>query len=302
MASTESGEGRGPQVVRLAAPPAAQLAMLQQLVVDSGWNQTPADWSLFLRKGAVYAVHDARARIVASGAVLPMGPSLPPGSACAATGVAWISMILVTPAQRGAGLGRAVFERCLRHVQADGRIAMLDATPAGEALYAKFGFTPLWRLARWRREAMPRQAAPGPAAAAQGAPAFDRLATLDAQALGFMRTGLLADLVGRPGCACIERAGAVAVVRPGRSARHVGPLLGADEVAAAQLLHEIAGAEPGPLLVDVPDDRPLLHRALEAAGFRRERPFARMALVAPGQLPPTGRTQLIHAVAGPEYA
>ncbi len=44
-------------------------------------------------------------------------------------------MILVLPEMRGAGLGRAMFKRCLQAVQDAGRAAMLDATPAGEALY-----------------------------------------------------------------------------------------------------------------------------------------------------------------------
>ena len=47
---------------------------------------------------------------------------------------------------------------------------MLDATPAGEALYRSFGFQVLWRLTRWRREARAEDVA---AEAAQGT--LDRL-------------------------------------------------------------------------------------------------------------------------------
>ena len=110
-------------------------AQLQQLVVDSHWNQLPADWAQFFQLGTLYAVRDARGAITASGAVLPMGAPGAPGPA-----VSWISMILVTPAQRGQGLGRAVFASCLAQVLAEDRVPMLDATPQGEALYAQFGF------------------------------------------------------------------------------------------------------------------------------------------------------------------
>ena len=76
--------------------------MLDALVAASGWNQTAHDWRLFERLGTLHGVRDGEGQLVASGAVLPM------------EGVAWISMILVRPAARGQGLGRAVFARCQR--------------------------------------------------------------------------------------------------------------------------------------------------------------------------------------------
>ncbi|MEJ8836208.1 GNAT family N-acetyltransferase [Ramlibacter sp. AN1133] len=336
---------------RLLAPSAGDLAGLQQLVVDSHWNQLAADWEVFLRAGTVHVVRDGGGRIVASGAVLPMG----------ASEVAWISMILVTPARRGAGLGRAVFGQCLAQVQAEGRIAMLDATPAGEALYAQFGFRAQWRLGRWRREgagerrwrnaglslalqrqptgearrrqpagealqrqptgearrrqpagealqrqpageALQRQPA-GEALQRQPAgEALRALMELDERALGFDRSGLIAQLADRPGSRCIADADAAALVRDGRTARHIGPLLARSESAAVRLLQDMLDAEDATLLVDLRDDRPLLRGALEAAGFRHERPFARMALPAPGQVLPAGDGALLHAVAGPEFA
>jgi GNAT superfamily N-acetyltransferase len=272
---------------RLAATSADELAALQQLVVDSRWNQLPADWEVFLRAGTVHVVRDAAGRIIASGAVLPMGTSA----------VAWISMILVTPARRGAGLGRAVFGACLGQTQAEGRIPMLDATPAGEALYTQFGFRPQWRLARWRREARA-----GGERHVGGEASPQAVLALDAQALGFDRSPLLARLADRSGSACIANAHAAALVRDGRSARHIGPLLARTESAAVQLLRDIVDAEDAALLVDLRDARPLLRAALETAGFRHERPFARMALLAPGQVLPAGDGALLHAVAGPEYA
>ena len=141
MASTEAIAAQ-----RVPALTPEVQAQLQQLVVDSHWNQLPADWAQFFQLGTLYAVRDARGAISASGAVLPMGAPTSPGPA-----VSWISMILVTPAQRGQGLGRAVFASCLAQVLAEDRVPMLDATPQGEALYAQFGFEPQWRFTRWRR-------------------------------------------------------------------------------------------------------------------------------------------------------
>jgi hypothetical protein len=56
------------------------------------------------------------------------------------------------------------------------------------------------------------------------------------------------------------------------------------------------------LLIDVPDERPVLRGALAAAGFAPQRGFARMALATAEQRVPQGQIRFIHAVAGPEFA
>lgn len=260
--------------------------MLDALVAASGWNQTAHDWRLFERLGTLHGVRDEAGQLVASGAVLPMD------------GVAWISMILVMPAARGQGLGRAVFARCLEQVKAAGLVAMLDATPQGEPLYASFGFTPRWRLTRWQREA-----APATASLATDKPALDNLAALDAQALGFARPAVLADLLGREDSRCVRNGLGFGLVRAGRTAHHIGPLLSSDEATAAALLTQAARGIDGRIYVDVPDDRKAMTAALRAAGFTPQRSFARMALATrEGAQPPTGHPAFIHAIAGPEFA
>lgn len=292
MASTESASARRIEVEPLAQLDATALAMLQGLVADSHWNQVAADWALFDAAGAIQVVRE-NGRIVASGAVLPMGRS-----EAGATGVSWISMILVTPAERARGLGRAVFGRCLEQVQASGRIPMLDATPAGEALYRQFGFEPQLRLTRWRREA---RAATQPALS-DLLPGLDTLVALDRQALGFERPRLLADLLARPSTLCVRTAQALALVRAGRTAHQIGPLLAADAAAAAAALTRAAASLDGAIYIDVPEPRPRMHAALEAAGFQPQRGFARMARVDRGQVSPAGQYALLHAIAGPEFA
>ena len=276
-------------VTRLAAPSAGELAMLGELVTASHWNQVAADWDLFLSQGSVHVIRDAQGRIIASGAVLPMGNAAP--------GVAWISMILVLPQVRGAGLGKAVFGACLREIRAMGRIPMLDATPAGEALYTQFGFEPSWRSTRWRRPAPDgKTLAPAVPGEAQ------RLLQWDAEALGFARAEVLGALARRAGSACHANAGAVALVRAGHVAHQLGPLLAQDGAAAARLLEAVSASVAAPLVADVPDERPAMDEALRRLGFKEERRFARMALLAPGQRAPTGRQAWMHAIAGPEFA
>jgi len=279
MASTDAG----PAVQPLGALTPATQAMLDALVAHSGWNQTARDWAIFSREGEICAVRDAEGRIIASGAVLPMGAQ-----------VVWISMILVAPEARGRGLGRAVFQHCLDRTRAAGRTACLDATPDGERLYRQFGFAPLFGLTRWQREAR------GDAMAARrrAPPAQDTWAALDAQALGAPRPAVLADLLAREDTACVRSAQGFAIVRQGRIAQHIGPLLAAGEAAAAALLARATQGLAGRVFVDVPEGRPLIAQWLRDAGFTPQRGFLRMAL---GDRPPRGQTAFIHAIAGPEF-
>lgn len=286
MASTEAIH-----VQRLEAFTTQAQAQLQQLVVDSHWNQLAADWALFFSLGTIYVVRDGNGDIVGSGAVLPMGASL--GGAAQ---VSWISMILVSPAQRGHGLGRDVFASCLAHVTAEGRVPMLDATPQGEALYAQFGFEPTWRFTRWRR---PRQEE-----VTTDWPADDsahHLLQLDWQALGFDRRALLSEMAGRKGARFMRHGEASSLLRPGRTAVHIGPLHATDEAEGARLLEAISAAVSDVLVIDVPQGHRLMEAALKAQGFTPERPFVRMVLAKGLKLPKT-RTEIMQAVAGPEYA
>ena len=274
------------------------LAMLCELVAHTGWNQTAQDWGVFFQCGAIYVVRDAQGRIAASGAVLPMGESRP-GYLASLTGrgVAWISMILVRPDMRGRGLAHRVFERCMGDIRERGRIAMLDATPQGEPLYQQYGFEPLWRLTRWQREARPATGPELPLAK----PDLETLAELDQESLGFSRKTLLSELVDRPDSRYVRHVLGLAVVRSGRVAHHIGPLIATNEPTAVAVMRQAVAALSGPVVIDVPDARPLLRQALADAGFAPQRGFLRMARALAEQRIPRGQTHFIHAIAGPEF-
>lgn len=266
---------------------ATTLAMLDHLVVQSHWNQIAADWQLFAREGRIQVLRSTAGRIVASGAVMPMGER-----------DAWISMILVDPIYRAQGLGSRIFSACLQDIEGLGRRAWLDATPAGEPLYQKFGFRPLWRLSRWQRGPQPRRADALPINPQANPQAIASLAALDAEALGFARPALLQDLATREGSQLIHRAQSFAIVRQGRVAQHIGPLIATHEAEACALLRHIAHSLEDTLFIDVPDARPQMRHALEREGFSQQRPFTRMVR---SNDTAQGHTHFIHAIAGPEY-
>src|SRR5205814_3632211 len=117
---------------------AAELPDAEALVREAGWNQVAADWEIFRALGTVYAARTG-GHVVATAATLPYGE------------FAWISMVLVAGAQRRKGLGTRLLDRCIADLRASGRVAVLDATPAGRPLYHALGFEDAWgyhRLAR----------------------------------------------------------------------------------------------------------------------------------------------------------
>jgi GNAT superfamily N-acetyltransferase len=254
------------------------------LSTEAHWNQNEADWRFFLTKGIVFGVRDNDRRLVASAALLPYGPEN-----------AWISMVLVTASWRRRGLATRLVDTCLNVATKQGLTCWLDATPAGAGVYGPLGFTPTLQLRRLRLEnsTLPKA---DPAAVL---PAGDlaQLTARDLGAMGFDRSPLLAEFAGRPGSRLLSSAGAVALVRAGRTADHIGPLFADGAKPALAMVNSIVRSSTGPLLIDAVSTQEEFLQDLTGAGWKVERPFQRMrfgrATVKSAELP--------FAVAGPEF-
>jgi hypothetical protein len=89
----------------------------------------------------------------------------------------------------------------------------------------------------------------------------------------------------------------MALVRNGRTARHIGPLLSDRADLALALVDAIVSSETVPWLIDAVHSQEEFLSGLAASGWNIERPFQRMrfgsAIVSPAQPP--------FAVAGPEF-
>jgi GNAT superfamily N-acetyltransferase len=263
----------------------------------SGWNQTERDWQTFLHaapRGALVA--EESGTVVGSVATMPYGR------------FTWISMVLVDPKARGQGIGTLLLERGLALV-AEGSAARLDATPAGEVLYRKLGFTAEYGLARWfLDEARPLQPAPHCAdgiARPFEATDWPAVREMDLRAFGASRLGLLDRLAHEaPEYAWVlGRAGGglcgFLFGRHGYVREHLGPLVADDHQSAGALLDSCLASHPRrAMFIDAPDDQLAWRDALSAAGFAIERPFLRMHR---GRLTAPGDPSLIFAIAGPEF-
>ena len=254
------------------------------LSTEAHWNQNEDDWHFFLTKGIVFGVRDNERRLVASAALLPY-----------TAGNAWISMVLVTASWRRRGLATKLVDLCLDVATKQGLTTWLDATPAGAAVYGPLGFTPALQLRRLRLEnATPPTTGAPHLLSVHGLALFIKR---DISAMGFDRSVLLAELGGRPGSRLLSNGDAVALVRDGRTTRHIGPLFADSPDRALALIDDIVRSERGPVLIDAVSTQDEFLTRLTNSGWTIERPFQRMRF---GRATAKA-TELPFAVAGPEY-
>jgi ribosomal protein S18 acetylase RimI-like enzyme len=283
------------QALPISPLTAADLDAAQALVAEAGWNQMRADWELFIELGAAFKVTAEDGEVAATAATLPFAR------------FGWISMVLVGRHHRRQGIATALLERCIARLRERGLVPVLDATPAGRAVYRPLGFRDGWQITRWRRTgrgaALPD--AGGDAAATVRALREDdwpEILALDEKAFGADRIAVLRRLESRSrGFACVAerdcRVAGYLLGRDGRQAMQVGPIVAQDQgLATALLAHALARID-GPVLLDVLDRHTGFPPRLTAAGFAVERSYTRMTLDAGAGF---GDADLMVAIAGPE--
>jgi GNAT superfamily N-acetyltransferase len=253
-----------------------------ELSREAQWNQNEADWRFFLRKGTVYGLRDTASNLIATAALLPYTRR-----------EAWLSMVLVTESWRRKGLATRLVDACLDAAMRLGLTVWLDATQAGAAVYGPLGFSPTIQLRRLRLE---RSASVGAASEVPEGKLGDFISR-DINAMGFDRRDLMSELSGRPGSRLLSTSDAMALIRDGRAARHIGPVFAANPDSALAMVASVAASEPGPHLIDAVADQKIFLDGLMRAGWTMERPFQRMRF---------GRTAVQaseppFAVAGPEF-
>lgn len=260
---------------------------------EAGWNQVAADWKLFLEFGAVICLQRGD-RVIATAATLPYGGAF-----------AWISMVLVTAAERRQGLARWLLQRCVEELCARHLVPVLDATPAGRVVYLRLGFRDHWTLHRVTSLSprMPPQKPISSAILRPITPAdWPRIIAYDAKVFGAERGFLLRSLASRqPNVALIaeEHRGLTGYLlsRDGRVMNQLGPVVAENESIAADLLDQAIRMLSPPFAVDVPDHQTRLTDWLKRIGFAAERSLTRMAYQTNAAFDDGSRT---FAIAGPE--
>jgi hypothetical protein len=212
--------------------------------------------------------------------------------------LAWVAMMLVDPSERRSGLGSKLLRAAL-DVADDIPCVGLDATPAGEPLYRRFGFEGDSSFVRMKSGTTTATAS-GIARpmAVTDLPAVTRL---DREIFGADRDRLLCSLLARtPECAWIAPDRGYCFGRPGYLYSQIGPVVATDQAAARELVTRcLTGLAGRPVAIDVPQRDSDWIAYLQSIGFVEERPFLRMFLQ--GHVHP-GRPEHQYAICGPEFA
>jgi GNAT superfamily N-acetyltransferase len=261
------------------------MAGCMALVRSASWNQNEADWRRMLEAGRGWGISLADGTLAASTLVLPYGD------------FAWISMVLVLPQQRGKGYASRLLRTAIAYLEDRDLTPILDATPAGRAVYLQEGFSDRWGFKRYVANAEAVDFDDVAAVRPIRDSDWPRILELDEQAFGASREALLRSFYARrPQAAWLIEGRGHVFGREGREAQQIGPLVARDTPAAAALLAVALRNTKGRAYLDVADHSPL-RSLVERSGFSAQRPFTRMVR---GATPAPGDRGLVHLVAGPE--
>ena len=254
---------------------------------EAGWNQTAADWAIFIRHGKVFGLKHGN-ELIATSAILPY------------SGFGFVSMVLVTPTWRNRGLATRLMEEAIHALRSLALVPVLDATPAGAIVYRRMGFEPIFDLGRWERTATaPKRSSTGRAARQPaGRERLNLLAQMDAESFGSARRFLFEEFMQRAQTQVFLCDDGFVMTRMGDRAVQVGPLAARTEAAGRDLLAATLTSLAGPVFLDVAERFSDLRAWLETNGFSRQRPFQRMAL---GRTGAFGRPACQMVTAGPEF-
>lgn len=255
----------------------------------AGWNQLPGDWLRLLR-------HDPKGCFIAEWNGRPAGTAT---TTTYSNDLAWIGMVIVHPDMRRKGIGNALLEHCIEHLQKNGvRCIKLDATPLGKTVYDQLGFKDEWSLARWEAEGL----AMNDAAAAPIRADIDEFQKLDTESFGADRSRMLHALAAQSQTVVQmspeKQLEGYGMLRPGRNASYLGPSVAANETAGQTIVNSLlALSEGNRLFWDIPDRNCAAVALAKQLGFKQQRVLTRMHL---GENTTPGKQGNIWALAAPE--
>ena len=260
------------------------------------WNQTLMDWGLLAgtKENVCLAAHEGD-KIIGTATAMVYDSK-----------VAWIGMVLVDREHRGKGLSRQLLSALFEKLN-PGLSLKLDATPAGQPVYAKVGFKDEYVIHRMTCPSVSIEL-PSPGGESNpeqvGANNISEVVDCDSQCFGANRQQLIEYLYENdPGSAWLIRKGrkisGFALGRKGTRFHQIGPVQAASTEDAKRLIRSsLISIGRDPVVVDVMEDKKELMDWLVALGFSTQRHFVRMYKKAN---PFPGQPERHYLIAGPEF-
>ncbi|MDC0191143.1 GNAT family N-acetyltransferase [Rhodospirillales bacterium] len=259
---------------------------------EANWNQVADDWAVMITAGEAIGFQDASGRLIASALTLPYGDQF-----------GWISMVIVTQLRQKQGLATRLLNSCIQRLENKHLVPLLDATPAGENVYRPLGFLPHFGFERWEHGAVENisQTATQRIIKTGTLEKFDpsELIEKDRKIFGGDRRTIIESLIERSSkfAAVAENNGGFLLGRDGRTATQIGPISANSPKTAIALLNHALTKLSGTVFIDACSHQIKFIAQLEKYGFRRQRPFLRMAK---GYRNKLGQPEKMFAMAGPE--
>lgn len=253
---------------------ADDIAAAHALSVEVKWPHRAEDWRLVADAGAGFVAQDGE-RVVGTALCWKYGED--GGS---------LGMVIVAPDCQGRGIGRRLMELLLEALGE--RVTVLHATPAGEPLYAKLGFTRIGAIHQHQSAdfIVPRIALPeGERIRALEPGDVEGVVDLASRSSGLDRSALLPAVLRVAQGVVLERDGELlgfSLLREFGRGHAIGPVVSAtaDDAhvrrARALIAHWLAHNEGRFTRIDTPDEHGL-SQWLEDIGLKRVDTVIKMA-------------------------
>jgi GNAT superfamily N-acetyltransferase len=282
-------------VARLKTLAISDILQALELSGAEGWNQTGKDWKFLMEHpGNVCLAVEDNGKIVGTATAMIYENK-----------VAWIGMVLVEKGHRGRGYSKLLLTEMLKRLKAIKTIK-LDATPAGQPVYQKFGFRNERVINRMILES-PLTNFPdlvnGNRTTRIQSSDIPEIIKYDAEIFGARRNQLIEYLVREnPENIWLVKQNSVlkglALGRKGTRFFHIGPVLADSEKETRMLLSQMINMSPQmPVVADVFEDKKDLTNGLVNIGFKKQRQYIRMVL---GENSPEIREKQ-YLICGPEF-
>jgi GNAT superfamily N-acetyltransferase len=260
-----------------------------------GWNQTEKDWKRLIdnpQNTCLIAVDENR--IIGTATAMNYSNE-----------VAWIGMVLIEKSYRGRGISKILLSHMLNQLESCNSVK-LDATPAGQPVYKKFGFQDEYIIYRMTNPALENFHPHKYGITFEPIRLSDipEVTMFDASIFGAERSYLIYSLIrDYPNMAWLIRKNgninAFILSRQRKIYQYIGPVFSSSlEDAKVLIAHVMSGLIGQAIALDVPADKVELIQWLDSFGFSIQRQFVRMYRLSN---PYPGKVENQFLICGPEF-